>query len=422
MRPNYLLSFFLLLMLLWLPSTYFLLVDDELNPEVPELLKISGSQRPNVDNYYIQAMRLAEPLLDEQQILQQYVTAERAELFSPRRRWPELEMLDVLYQHPLLCELVDSGCRAFLIEHEAEVNQLLKDFEGMLRHYKQMQQLSDIRSIDELNVSVNWVGLLALERIYALAIFQLIQQSQLELAEQKLTVWVRQQRRLINVPSRLFVSSLFFHKVDTLFLPLAHELKQHYSGPLPELAKQLTPLNHNELVALSSKKFELAEILFVSKDAFEAQGLDGRGIWKRLMLKPNLSLNWLYQNHWDGSGTEIVDPKQWYFEVLARRTVEESTAKNLLVDLRRKLRRYRNYVGSSVTESLIISFDSHALERIRTDLSLHLYQSYLRYDLDDIDDKSMPPFQKNPYTGEPAFYHNYQWCYQLDRLICLPGA
>ncbi|SEA04433.1 hypothetical protein [Alkalimonas amylolytica] len=420
MRPNCLLSIFLLLLLLWLPSTYFLLVDDELRPEVPELLKITGSQRPEVDNYYIQAMRLAEPLLDEQQILQLYVSAERVDLFTPRRRWPELDMLDALYQHPLLCELIDRECRAFLIEHEEEINQLLEDFEGMLRHYEQMQQLSNIRSIDELNVSVNWVGLLALERIYALAIFQLIQQSQLELAEQKLTVWVKQQRKLINVPSRLFVSSLFFHKVDTLFLPLAYELKQHHSGPLPELAMELTPLNHNELTALSSKKFELAETLFVHKDAFEAQGLDGRGIWKRLMLKPNLSLNWLYQNHWDGSGTEIMDPKQWYFEVLARRSVEESTATNLLAALRSKLRRYRNYVGSSVTESFIISLDMHALERIRTDSLLHLYQRYLRYDMGDIDDKSLPAFQENPYTGEPAFYHDHQWCYRLDQLICLP--
>ena len=416
MKARYLL---LIVLLIWLPLAYHLLLDDELQPEAAVLVQRT-IDKPTSDNYYIGVMALSEQQPQPDQILQQYLEQQPAADNFDRLKLPQLSSLNELYQHPFFCELATDTCQQTLAGQPQRLQHFLAGFAPLLKQYEALQQLDEISPVNEHAMQVNWLDVLPLQQLYALYLYHLILQQDFTSAEVKLAQWIQQQRRFLSLPASSLTTSAIMVQFNDLYLPLAIALRASSNARLTILASSLAPLSINELTLVSTAQHELFVSWQLAQIA-DLQQLENSvpHLMYRLLYKPNLTLNLLYQHSQIAQLQQISSKTQWYHYASARQQLLDTTDYQPSTLTTRLKQSYRNFYGAILVDILSAVPDRQLIDRSQLDLSLYLLQPLLLHDVKTQAQLQQSDFALNPYTQTTVRSHNNRWCYNLTDFICL---
>ncbi len=411
MRTRHLLG---IVLVIWIPLGYHLLADDALITDIPLLEQKYAKSPVTADNYDINLMALSESKPAPQATLDKVLNYQPpADNPFKTLRLPEIESLENL-QHPLLCEFSNVSCRLDIAAQQHELSTLLAGYNGLLKQYEALQYLTDVTSGENDQVMLGIGSVVTIEHLYALHIYQLMLQGDFSEAEYKLVTLIKQQRRFLNNAMPGLKPTLTAFNFSQFYIPLALELSQRSTGLQQGLAEVLQPFSLSELISISSKQYEFVKMLaFIRQVENSAGEVEFPSLAYRLLFKPNLSANTLYQLHHLDEIAQVNSKLGWYHFTTTRKNDDSD-----VTGLSFKLSNYRNLVGATVISTLMPMYYSFDEQIFQIDLKLLLLQPLLQGDgySEKLDFSS---FALNPYDNSSVIYNNGQWCYVLKKDICL---
>ncbi|MGB0835444.1 MAG: hypothetical protein ACPGR2_13070 [Psychrobium sp.] len=412
---------------------YYLIADDDLNPEIIAIQQQYAKPINLDNNVYIEMM--SWQYLESDNPYQLAVDAYQqkiAELSSSSIRdispikYPIVEYHGFAEQ-PYDCSLSDENCIAELINNREKFESIITDNRKLLDKFYNLRNFHNFEPPNPLIVTARF-DLTAIYKIAALDLLFKIADGKYESAEKLIAELILFDKRLMSSTDELLFKIIPIMNIDSVYPPLVDYLISMGFTDWSYLPEALSPLSFEELSLNKAWRFHIyrdSQWLKFEEIANRAEELKPSisHLWPSLIYKEHITLNKLAEFHF----LQLLPNNFPKSQLMEQRKVIEKLSSDIYdsmnfyieCELCGMLLNINNIAGYLMELTAVPRYVDLYEDLIKVDLKLQLLRLKLSTSKSVVEASLSDNQWRDPYLNSLPFIKDGKVCYKVEDDVCI---